>query len=72
MTDENGQIRDREDEKVRERQGRDLAQESRLVEEEAYKKLLADEKERRSKEQKLYGDYLKVNFSSRRRLMQMT
>ena len=34
-----------------------------MVEEEAYKKLLADEKDRRSKEQKLYGDYLKVNKS---------
>ena len=37
-----------------------MAQESRLAEEEAYRKILADEKERRAKEQKLYGDYLKV------------
>ena len=40
-----------------------MAQESRLAEEEAYRKILADEKERRAKEQKLYGDCLKVMLS---------
>ena len=27
------------------------------------RKFLADEKDRRAKEQKLYGDYLKVNYT---------
>jgi putative ubiquitin-RnfH superfamily antitoxin RatB of RatAB toxin-antitoxin module len=40
---------------------RELALADRIEEEDKYRNLLIDEKEKREKEQKCYGDYLKVD-----------
>ncbi len=42
---------------------KDLAKENRLAEEERFRKAVADERERRMREQKSYADYLKVRMS---------